>query len=77
MEYSLTKDDIRWRNHVTNQTCDLECSSMPVKGYSVRAEQRYYDRNKHSMHVVYGRYQAVATGCNTIPVEDFLQVVLL
>ena len=50
---------------------------MPVKGYSVRAEQWYYNRSKYSMHVVYGRYQAVATGRNTMPAEDFLQHVLL
>ena len=62
---------------MTYQRCDFECSSIPVKGCSVHTKQRYYDRNKYSMHAVYGRYQAVATGRNTMPAEDFLQRVLL
>ena len=71
-EYSLTKDDMRWWNHVTKQSCGLECSSMPVKGYSVHAELRYYGRNKQIMPVVYGRFQAMATGGNTMLAVYFL-----
>ena len=50
---------------------------MPVKGCSVRVEKRYYGRSKYSMHAVYGRYQAVATRHNTMPLEDILQRILL
>ena len=57
-EYSLRKDDIRRRNHVTHQRCDLEGSSMLVKEYSVRAKQRYYSHNKQVVPIVYGRFQA-------------------
>ena len=70
-EYSLTKDDIRQRNHVTYQRCDLERSFMPIKGYNVRTEQRYYGRSKQVVPVVYGRFQAVATGRNTMPTVYF------
>ena len=50
---------------------------MPVKSYSVSAEQRYYGRKKYSMHAGYGRYQAGATGRNTMPAKNYPQRVLL
>ena len=52
-EYSLTKDDIRRRKLVKNQVMIFESSSMPVACYSMRAEQRHYDRNKIATPVVY------------------------
>ena len=76
-EYSLTKDGIRQRNHVTYQRCDIESSSIPIKDYSVRAEQRYYGRSKQVMSVVYGRFQVVAIGSNTMPAVYFSQSVVL
>ena len=57
--------------------CDLESSSMLIKYYSVRAEQRYYGRSKQVTLIVYGRLQAMATGHNTMPIVYFPQRVIL
>ena len=50
---------------------------MPIEDYNVRAEQNYYGRNKQVMPVVYGRFQAVATGQNAMPAVFLPQRVIL
>ena len=62
---------------MTGQICNLGSSSTPVEAYSVHAEQKYYGCKTYAMHVVCVSYQAIATGYNTMPTEDYPQRVLL
>ena len=62
---------------MTDQSYNLGSLSMPVEAYSVHTEQKYYSRRTYAMHEVLGRNQAVATGRNTMPADDYLQCILL
>ena len=42
--------DIKWQDHVTDQSCNLKSSSMPIEAYSVHVKQKYYGRITHAMH---------------------------
>ena len=55
----------------------FENSSMPIEYYSVLAEQRCCGRSKKVTPVVYGRFQAVTTGRNAMPVVFLPQRVIL